>query len=137
MSIIYAHTHHRHRLYGVLCIFHVLVFDQIANGNSYSTLWCYVVFVWNEKLQLWKLVCITKHLNMFVRNISIILNTIFPFCSLWFTCPSFVSDLINYSMFECHHRNVSLNFPCQTNIRCTGYNVHNHLCFITFFTRNP
>ena len=66
-------------------------------------------FVCNIKLELWKLVCITKTFNIFVVNISILLNIILPFCPLLFTCPFFVFALINHSMFACCMRKVFLN----------------------------
>ena len=74
-------------VYGVLCVFYVLVLDQISYDNSYSTLWNHVIFVWNAKLKLWKLILIKKYFGIFESNITILLNIILIFCLLLFTCP--------------------------------------------------
>ena len=82
---------------------------------SYNMRFC----VWTTKCKWWKLVYILIF-HIFVRDISIIMNTIFPFCPLSFTCP-FLFYLINHPMFVCRSMQVFLKFTGQTNIVCTGY----------------
>ena len=74
----------------------------------------------------------TNHVIIFLLDISIIINMIFPFCPLLFNFPFFLFALINHSMFVCCNRQVFLIFSGQTNIGCTGYSVHNHLCVRNF-----
>ena len=96
-----AYIQHRHRAFGVLCIFHVLVLDLIVYDNSYSTIWRHMFLCVDQKNQWWKLVCIPKYFNIFMRDTIIILHMITSFCPLPFTCPFFSFALINYSMFVC------------------------------------
>ena len=49
-----------------------------------DTMW---LCVWTTKCKWWNLVCITKYFQIFVRNISIIVNMILLFCTNLFTCP--------------------------------------------------
>ena len=134
VCLTYMYMEHIHRVYGVLCMHHVPVLDQIKNDNSYSTLWHHVVLYVYQKMEITETGLYKKHFQIFVRYISIILYMILPFCTLFLTCQFFVFPLINHSMFACHSRQVFLKFTGQTNIKCTGSSVHNHLCVINVFT---
>ena len=83
--------------------------------------------MWTTKWEWWKLVFITKHFHIFVRYIIIILNMIFPFWPLLFTCQFFAFYLINQSMFTLRSRQVFLSTG-QTNVGFTVSNLYNHLC---------
>ena len=124
---------HRHRVYGILSICHVPVLYQITYIGMLTQLYENMWFcVWTTKWQRQKMVFTTKYFHIFVRKISIILNMALHFCPLLFTCPFFLFDLINQSMFECRIRQAFLKLSGQANILCTGYSVHNHLCVIKF-----
>ena len=55
----------------------------ILNQPSETMWFC----VWTTKWQLWKLIFFTKNIDIFVRNIRILLNMILIFCPFLFTCP--------------------------------------------------
>ena len=98
VCITYNYIQGRHRIFGILFICYVLFLDRITYDHAYSTLWHHVVLYVDRKFQWCKLCCITKHFNIFVHNIKILLHVILPLCSLLFTWP-FLSALINYSVF--------------------------------------
>ena len=57
------------------------------------------LWMWTTKLQFWELVCIAIHFQIFVCNISIILNMILSVCEFSFTGSFSIFSLINESMF--------------------------------------
>ena len=52
-----------------------------------------------KKWQWWKMSCIKKHLNLFVRNTRTILNMKLTLFTITFNCLFFVFALTNHSMF--------------------------------------
>ena len=70
-------------VYGIFCICHVLVLDQIACGNDYSTLLHHVVLCVDHKMEMTETGFYYNCFHIFVRDISIIMNMMFPFCPLF------------------------------------------------------
>ena len=130
----YSYIHHSHRLYGVLRIWNVLVLYQIAYYNVYSALWHHVVLCVDHTKTMMEASLYYKKINIFVRNISILLNMILPLCLILFTCPFFVFALINRSIFACCMIQVLFKFSDKNIIRCTSSSVHYHLFFLPFFS---
>ena len=77
---------HTHRVFYVLNMWNVLVLDPITYDNSYSSIWHHVVLCMEHKKAMMKMIFITKHLHIFVLNISLLLQILHPFCLLLFTC---------------------------------------------------
>ena len=112
-----------------------IVLYQIAYVIAYSTLLHHLVLCVDHKMAMIETGLYYKkikhvfagHQNYSERDIM--------FLSTFIYLPVFVFVLINKSMFVCHIIQVFLRFSGQTNIRYTGYSVHNHLCIIIFFTQ--
>ena len=116
VCITLTYIQHMHRVFDVLLIFHVLFSDQISYYNVYSTLWYHVIFVLDQKLQRWKLVCILKfwHICAQHKNPN---SYDTPFLFTFFTCPFLLFYLINHSMFTCCIRKLFWNYQAKQNMR--------------------
>ena len=125
---------HRHRVYGILRIFHVPVLYQLTNCNAYSTLWHHVFLCVDHKIEMTKIGLHYKTFSHLCAQHQHNSEHDIPFMYNFFNLPFFVFDLINNSMFAWRIRKVFLKIYGQTNIGCTGSSVHNHMCVITFCT---
>ena len=105
----WMHIQHRHRVFFLFCICHGLVWTKLhtimLTQISYTMWFCVNTIKW----QWCKLFCITKHLNIFVWNIIILLNMILPFYPFSFDCTYFIFAFINHYMFACRIRQVFLD----------------------------
>ena len=92
---------HRNRLFYLLWMWHGIDLDQISYYNTYSTL-LPCGFLCGPQMAIMETGFITKYINVFMGNISILLYMIIPFYPLSFTCLCFF--LINHPIFACRIR---------------------------------
>ena len=90
VCLTYLYFQHIYRVFSVLHIFHGLVLDQITYENDYSNLWHHVVLRVYRKLARMETGLYIYIINFFVRNISMILNMMVPFCILLVTSSFFI-----------------------------------------------
>ena len=126
---------HRHRVYGILRIYHVQFFDQIAYGHAYSTLLHHVVWCVEHKIVLMETGLYYKIFQHLCAGYKYHYEHDIPFLSTFIYLPVFLFFLINHSMLVCRSRQVFLKFSGQTHIRCTVSIVNNHKFFINLYTQ--
>ena len=125
---------HRYMVYDELHIHYYLFLNQNANDDAYSTPLSHEVWNMDNKFQLWEFLCVTIHFNLFLWNVSIILNMILSVCPFAFTGFFLYLHWSMTPFLIMLFRHMLLEVLSQTIIIVLGDSVHLHLetkCFWT------